>query len=155
MCQTNCAFPSDESQQPIKSTTVQNHWLVWPHYDSLGTCIEIWARKTKQHSAILKAKQGCFCWDVNPQYPLFYFNKQNHWDSSGVQVTSVSKYLQVQIHMYTYSGTSLIWTPLGQKEMSILVRCPDFRDCNVYKQGVWDSHTYLVYRGVFISECPA
>ena len=30
-----------------------------------------------------------------------------------------------------YSGTSLIWTPLGQKRVSLLVRCPDFRGCNV------------------------
>ena len=29
--------------------------------------------------------------------------------------------------------------PLGQKEVSLLVRCPDFRGCNVHKQGVWDS----------------
>ena len=28
-----------------------------------------------------------------------------------------------------YSGTSLIRTPLGQKKVSWLVRCPDFRGC--------------------------
>ena len=33
-------------------------------------------------------------------------------------------------------------------EVSLLVRCPDFRGCNVHKQGVWDSHMCPVYRGV-------
>ena len=28
---------------------------------------------------------------------------------------------------------SLIRTPLGQKKVSLLVRCPDFRECNVHK----------------------
>ena len=28
---------------------------------------------------------------------------------------------------------------MGQKEVSLLVRCPYFRGCNVHKQGVWDS----------------
>ena len=30
-------------------------------------------------------------------------------------------------HTCTYSGTSLIRTPLGQKKVSLLVRCPDFQ----------------------------
>ena len=47
-------------------------------------------------------------------------------------------------------GTSLMWTPLGQKKVSLLVRCPDFRGCNVHKQGVWDSQMCPVYR----SRCP-
>ena len=34
-----------------------------------------------------------------------------------------------------YSGTSLIRTHLGQKKVSLLVRCPDFRGCNVHT--VW------------------
>ena len=50
-----------------------------------------------------------------------------------------------------YSGTSLIWTPLGQKKVSLLVRCPDFTGFNVHKQGVWDSQMCPVYRGVLIS----
>ena len=50
-----------------------------------------------------------------------------------------------------YSGTSLIRTPLGQKKVSLLVRCPDFRGCNVHKQGVWDSQMCPVYRGVRLS----
>ena len=52
-----------------------------------------------------------------------------------------------------YSGTSLIQTPLGQKKVSLLVRCPDFRGCkvHVHKQGVWDSPMCPVYRGVLIS----
>ena len=56
-------------------------------------------------------------------------------------------YLTVKV----YSGTSLIRTPLGQKKLSLLVRCPDFRGCNVDKQGVWDSQMCPVYRGVLIS----
>ena len=47
--------------------------------------------------------------------------------------------------VHIYSGTSLIRTPLGQKKVSLLVRCP-----NVYKQGVWDSQMCPVYRGVLI-----
>ena len=47
-----------------------------------------------------------------------------------------------------YSGTSLIRTPLGQTKVCLLVRCPDFRGCNVHKQGVWDSP---VYQGVLVS----
>ena len=53
--------------------------------------------------------------------------------------------------MTLYSGTSLIRTPLGQKKVSLLVRCPDFRGCNVHKQCVWDSQMCPVYRGVHIS----
>ena len=30
-------------------------------------------------------------------------------------------------------------------EVSSLVRCPDFRGCNVHKQGVWDSQMCPVY----------
>ena len=51
----------------------------------------------------------------------------------------------------SYSGTSLIRTPLVQKNVSSLVRCPDFRGCNVHKQSVWDSEMCPVYRGVLIS----
>ena len=64
----------------------------------------------------------------------------------------------VQNHVYedvhavrVYSGTPLIRTPLGEKKVSLLVRCPDFRGCNVHKQGVWDSQRCPVYRGVLIS----
>ena len=54
----------------------------------------------------------------------------------------------------TYSGTSLIRTPLGQKGVSLLVRCPDFRGRNKRRQGVWDSQMCPFYRGVLISGCP-
>ena len=50
-----------------------------------------------------------------------------------------------------HSGTPLIRTPLGQKKVSSLVRCPDFRGCNVHKQGVWDSQMCPVYRGALVS----
>ena len=50
-----------------------------------------------------------------------------------------------------YNETSLIRTPLGKKKVSLLVRCPDFRGCNVHKVGVWDSQMCPVYRGVLIS----
>ena len=30
-------------------------------------------------------------------------------------------------YTYTYSGTSLLRTPLGQLKMSLIVRCPHFR----------------------------
>ena len=30
-------------------------------------------------------------------------------------------------HIKVYSGTPVIWTPMGQKKVSILVRCPYFR----------------------------
>ena len=61
-------------------------------------------------------------------------------------------HLTIVRHCITqYSGTSLIRTPLGQKKVSLLVRCPDFRGCNVHKQGVWDSQRCPVYQGVLIS----
>ena len=50
-----------------------------------------------------------------------------------------------------YSGTSLFRTPLGQKEVSLLVRCPDFRGRNVGTQGVWDGRMCPVYWDVLIS----
>ena len=34
--------------------------------------------------------------------------------------------------------------------MSLLVRCLDFRGCDVHKQGVWDSQMCPVYRDVLI-----
>ena len=61
------------------------------------------------------------------------------------------EHAHVEASIYMYSGTSLIWTPLGQKKVSLLVRCLDFRGCNVHKQGVWDSQMCPVYRGVLIS----
>ena len=39
-------------------------------------------------------------------------------------------------YVIMYSGTSLIRTSLRQKKVSLLVRCPDFRGCNVHKQDV-------------------
>ena len=44
----------------------------------------------------------------------------------------------------TYSGTNP--DPLGTEEIVLIVRCPDFRGCNVHKQGV------LFIEGVLISE---
>ena len=32
-----------------------------------------------------------------------------------------------------------VQTPLGQTKVSLLVKCPDFRDCNVHKQGGQDT----------------
>ena len=69
-------------------------------------------------------------------------------------LSSKSDVSVICMHSYqggVYSGTSLIRTPLGQKKVSLLVRCPDFRGCNVHKQGVWDSQMCPVYRGVLIS----
>ena len=64
----------------------------------------------------------------------------------------VYDHLHVEIFMYVYTvEPSLIQTPLGQKKVSLLVRCPDFRGCNVHKQGVWDSQMCPVYQGVLIS----
>ena len=56
--------------------------------------------------------------------------------------------MYIHVAYIHYSGTSLIRTPLGQKKVSLLVRCPDFRECNVHKQGVWDSQMCPVYRSV-------
>ena len=42
----------------------------------------------------------------------------------------------------------------GQKKVSLLVRCPDFRGCHVHKQGVWDRQMCPVYQGALISGCP-
>ena len=73
-------------------------------------------------------------------------------------------YTCIHVHMYfvltctctrkcqqLYSGTSLIRTRLGQKKAPLLVRYPDFRGCNVHKQGDWDSQMCPVCRGVPIS----
>ena len=45
-----------------------------------------------------------------------------------------------------YSGISLIWTHLGQKKVSWLVRCPDFRGYIVHKNGIWDSKSVCLLR---------
>ena len=55
---------------------------------------------------------SCFGWEVNN---ILRSTLTNKTIETGVQVTSVSMYLQVPIHIYMYSGTSPIWTPLGQK----------------------------------------
>ena len=49
---------------------------------------------------------------------------------------------------YIYSETSLLWTPLGQKKVSVIESCPHFLDQNV--------HNHIVtgcpdYSGVLIS----
>ena len=48
-------------------------------------------------------------------------------------------------HKTSFYKISLMCTLLGQEKVSLLVRCPDFRGCNVYKQGVWDSQMCPVY----------
>ena len=48
----------------------------------------------------------------------------------------------------TYSGTSLIWTPLGPFQVSTLWRCPDF----LCKCSIWDHNKCPEYGGVLISE---
>ena len=35
---------------------------------------------------------------------------------------------------------------LGEKKVSLIVRCPDFSGCNLHKQGAWDSQMCPVYR---------
>ena len=49
-------------------------------------------------------------------------------------LTNRDTFIGFKLH---YVGNTLIQTPLGQKKVSLLVRCPDFRGC-IYKQGVWD-----------------
>ena len=44
------------------------------------------------------------------------------------------------LHHCIWSGTCLSWTLLGQKKVSWLVRCPDFRGPKVHKQGIWDNY---------------
>ena len=53
--------------------------------------------------------------------------------------------ISLRLESNYYCVTSLIWTPLGQKKVSSLVRCLDFRGCNAHKQGVWDSQMCPVY----------
>ena len=45
-----------------------------------------------------------------------------------------------------YSGTSLMWTLLGQKNVSLLVRCPDFRGCNVHKRAFVTGKCVLIIK---------
>ena len=65
--------------------------------------------------------------------------------------------LYIQPHFYVssecasrYSGISLIQTPLGQKNLPLLLRCPDFRGCNGNKQGIRDIKVNLHNRHVLI-----
>ena len=46
------------------------------------------------------------------------------------------------------SGTSLIWTPLRQEKVSLLVRCRDF-------SRVWDSHMYMYsnFHQLYMCKC--
>ena len=57
-----------------------------------------------------------------------------------------------------YSGTSLIWTPLGQNTVSRLVRCPDFRERGSVHVNLGQSHVSIYrgvpFQGVLISEVP-
>ena len=39
--------------------------------------------------------------------------------------------------VYNTSGTSPIQTPMGQKKVSLLVKCPHFRGRNARKSGTW------------------
>ena len=61
-----------------------------------------------------------------------------------VQVEDVC-YIRGHVH-WNLSNPDTLGT-----EVSLLVRCPDFRGCNVHKQGVWDSQRCPEYRGVLIS----
>ena len=54
----------------------------------------------------------------------------------------------MEMARYIYSGTPLIQTPMRQKKVSVLVRCPHFR-------GVLREWFHCYNRGVLISEvCP-
>ena len=53
-------------------------------------------------------------------------------------ITTLASLYEYHSWAIEYSGTSLIWTPLGQNIVSLLVRCPDFRGCNVHKHSVWE-----------------
>ena len=57
----------------------------------------------------------------------------------------IDKFYRHMIRMYMY-------TCMNVEEKMLLVRCTDFRGCNVHKQGVWDSQMCPVYQGVLISE---
>ena len=61
--------------------------------------------------------------------------------------------------MYMY--VHYTWTPLGQKEVSMLVRCPDFRGCTcMYANRVFRTAKVVLYiemssfQGVLITEVP-
>ena len=54
-----------------------------------------------------------------------------------VQETVSYTYKTIQHLYYTYSGTSLIRTPMGQKKVSLLVRCPHFRVEMHARSGTW------------------
>ena len=45
---------------------------------------------------------------------------------------SIHKSSEANCLKYMYSGTSLLWAPLGQLNMSRLARYPNFKDCFVH-----------------------
>ena len=47
-----------------------------------------------------------------------------------------------------YSGTSPIGTPIGQKKVSLLVRCLHFRGRNACKSGSWGGVKSVLFREV-------
>ena len=47
--------------------------------------------------------------------------------------------INVCIHVHTTLNLAV----LGQMKVSLLVRFPDFRGCNIHKQGIWDNETVL------------
>ena len=47
-----------------------------------------------------------------------------------------------------YCGTAVAQTLLGQKKVSLLVRCPDFRGCTAHKR------VFRTAKCVLLSRCP-
>ena len=68
---------------------------------------------------------------------MYMFSNTHHIPCA----SSLGDYLQ-SCRTHTQGQWNLsVWTPLGRHEVSLIVRCPDFRGCKVHKQGVWDSQT--------------
>ena len=66
------------------------------------------------------------------------------WTLLRVSETYFSQPFLCSIHIYM----PLIWTSVGQKKVSSLVRCPFFREC----MAEWYIHTYLGWD--FVERCP-
>ena len=77
------------------------------------------------------------------------------WDRGQLNTAHVVTALCAEGRQGEYSRNSLInlKTPLAHMRASLLVRCPDFGGCSIYK-GVWDAQMCPVYRGVLISGRP-
>ena len=66
-------------------------------------------------------------------------------------VDTFTKCQKCQAHTYILQWTLSNPVTLGTEES--ILRCPDFRDSNVQKQGVWDSQTCPVRQSILISGC--